>query len=198
MNALTNEDFERAATALGCDVPTVRAVAEVEARGEGYLADGRPQLLYEAHVFHRLTNGKHATEKDRRGVALSVPKWDRSLYGRAGAAQHERLEDAADHDWDAAHKSASWGMFQILGTNHKAAGHETINSFVEAMHHGGAGAHLDAFVAFVKANRLAEALQRHDWETFARRYNGPGFAANNYDTKLANAWKKWSSQEETA
>lgn len=191
MNALTLEDFERAAAALGCDVATVRAVAEVEARGEGFLPDGRPQILYEAHVFHRLTNGRHAEKKDRRGVSLSAPKWDKSLYGGAGVAQYDRLEDAANHDWDAAHKAASWGMFQIMGINHVVSGHGTVESFVDAMR-SGAAAHLDAFVSFVKANRLDAALRNHDWKAFARGYNGPAFAVNRYDIKLENAWKKWS------
>jgi hypothetical protein len=192
MNALTQEDFDRAATALGCDVATVRAVAEVEAAGKGFLVDGRPQILFEAHIFHRLTDGAFADKKDRNGVALSTPKWDRSLYGRAGTMQHDRLEDAANHNLDAALKACSWGLFQILGSNHAAAGHPTVGEFVEAMH-SGAGAHLDAFVSFVQSKRLDEALRRHDWAAFARGYNGPRFAANQYDTKLENAWKKWSS-----
>jgi hypothetical protein len=62
--------------------------------------------------------------------------------------------------------------------------------------HWGAGAHLDAFVAFVKNNKLDVALRNHDWETFARRYNGTGYLANQYDTKLEQAWKKWSRAEE--
>lgn len=190
---LTDDDFVRAALELGCDEPTVRAVAEVEAAGKAFLPDDRPQILYEAHIFHRLTKGEHQSELDRNGVALSTAKWDRTLYGRAGAAQHERLKDAAAHNWEAAHKSASWGLFQILGSNHRASGHDTIQNFVEAMH-SGAGAHLDAFVSFIKTNKLDEALRRHDWAAFARGYNGPGFAANNYDTKLADAWKKWSKQ----
>jgi hypothetical protein len=192
---LSDEDFERAAKTLECDVATIRAVAEVEANGSAFLPDGRPRILYEAHVFHRLTNGRHSLEKDRNGIALSVPKWDRSLYGSFGAAQHERLEDAANHDWDAAHKSASWGMFQILGSNYGVVGYPSVQSFVEAMHKG-ASLHLDAFVAFVKNNKLDTALRNHDWETFARRYNGPAFAANKYDTKLEQAWKKWSRMEE--
>lgn len=190
---LTDEDFMRAAALLDCDVAAVRAVAEVEAAGRGFLADGRPQILYEAHIFHRQTSGRHAGARDRRGVALSVPGWDRTLYGRAGAAQHERLEDAAALDWDAAHRSASWGLFQILGSNHGAVGHPTIKGFVEAMN-SGAGAHLDAFVGFVKTNRLDGALRRHDWAAFARGYNGPGYKANAYDTKLAAAHRRWQAK----
>ncbi len=195
---LTDADFERAAAALNCEVAAVRAVAEIEAAGRGFLAPdgpfgGRPQILYEAHIFHRQTNGRHAAARDRRGVRLSVPTWDRTLYGRAGAAQHERLADAAALDWEAAHRACSWGLFQILGTNHAAVGHPTIAGFVEAME-AGAGPHLDAFVAFVQTNRLDGPLRRRYWRAFARGYNGPGFAQNRYDQKLAAAYARWQAK----
>src|SRR5690242_1760740 len=79
--ALTHEDFARAAEALDVEPAAIRAVAEVEAAGAGFLADGRPAILYEAHVFHAETRGAHSHAKDRRGVALSSPHWNRSLYG---------------------------------------------------------------------------------------------------------------------
>jgi hypothetical protein len=47
-------------------------------------------------------------------------------------------------------------------------------------------------VNFIKANQLADPLRRHDWAAFARRYNGPGYTANSYDTKLAAAHQRWS------
>ena len=33
----------------------------------------------------------------------------------------------------------------------------------------------------------------HDWTTFARKYNGPNFAQNDYDNKLARAFAKFST-----
>ena len=45
-------------------------------------------------------------------------------------------------------------------------------------------AQLAGFVCFLKSNKLDRALQAHDWTTFARGYNGPTFAKNNYDTNL--------------
>jgi hypothetical protein len=189
---LTDADFARAAKELNVEVAAIRAVAEVEASGSGFLPDGRPAILYEAHIFHKHSKGAHAAAKDRRGVKLSSPKWDRSLYGAAGAAQHDRLEDAARLNFDAAHKSASWGAFQILGENHIAAGHPTIQSFVEAMR-SGAPAHLDAFVSFIKANKLDGALRSKNWAAFARGYNGPGYAANKYDVKMAQAYAKFKN-----
>jgi N-acetylmuramidase len=190
---LTDEDFARAAKELDVEQAAIRAVAEVEAAGHGFLPDGRPAILYEAHVFHRLTKGGHIAAKDRHGVLLSASKWDRSLYGAAGAHQHDRLEDAAKLDDSAAKKSCSWGTFQILGENYQAAGCNTIDAFVAKMN-SGAGAHLDAFVAFIKANNLDDALRRKDWAAFARGYNGPGYAQNAYDKKMAKAYARWKGK----
>jgi hypothetical protein len=191
---LTDADFARAAKALDVEEAAVRAVAEVEAAGQGFLPDGRPAILYEAHVFHAETKGAHTAAKDRRGVLLSTGKWDRSLYGAPGARQHERYEDARKLNPDAANKACSWGLFQILGQNHKDCGFDTSQDFVDAMWTGGAGAQLDAFVAFVKANKLDVPLRARDWAAFARGYNGPSYAVNKYDTKMASAYARWKAK----
>ena len=47
-----------------------------------------------------------------------------------------------------------------------------------------------AFAAFVRANNLADELQRRDWAGFASRYNGPGYAANRYDQRMAEAYAR--------
>jgi hypothetical protein len=187
---LTEDDFKRAADALNVEVCAIKAVAEVESAGRGFLPDGRPEILYEAHIFHAETKGRHASAKDRRGVALSSRNWDRSLYGRTGTAQHDRYEDARAHNADAANKACSWGMFQILGQNHRICGFEDSQSFVDAMWNGGAGAHLDAFVNFIKGNKLDGHLRAKDWARFARGYNGPAYAANKYDKKMADAYAR--------
>jgi hypothetical protein len=49
---------------------------------------------------------------------------------------------------------------------------------------------LEAFEGFIRANSLADELQRKDWTGFASRYNGPGYAANQYDTKMAQAYAR--------
>jgi N-acetylmuramidase/Putative peptidoglycan binding domain len=193
---LTEDDVRQAAEAINVEYAALRAVIEIEAAGSGFIADGRPTILYEAHVFHRLTGGRYVSSRDRHGVALSVAIWNKSLYGAGGAHQWERLEDAAKLDWDAAHQACSWGAGQILGTNHVTAGHPTITGFVEAMK-SGAPAQLDAMVAFLKSNRLDVPLRAKNWAAFAKGYNGPGYAQNAYDTKLAAAYRKWSSASPT-
>jgi hypothetical protein len=92
----------------------------------------------------------------------------------------------------AALKSASWGKFQIIGFNHAAAGFKELQAFVNAMYRS-EGAQLDAFVAFVLHEKLDDELRERRWADFARRYNGPGFKANAYDTKLAKAFAHFST-----
>ena len=191
---LTAADFARAAKNLNVEIAAIRAVAEVEAAGAGFLPDGRPAILYEAHIFHKHTKGAHAAAKDRRGVSLSSPRWNRSLYGATGAAQHNRYEDARALNRDAANKACSWGAFQILGENHKICGFETSQEFVDAMWAGGASAHLDAFVNFIQANKLDGALRAKNWAAFARGYNGPAYAQNAYDKKMAAAYARWKAK----
>ena len=46
-----------------------------------------------------------------------------------------------------------------------------------------------AMCRFIKSNpAMYEALKKEDWAKFARLYNGPGYAANQYDKKLKEAF----------
>ena len=186
--ALTETDYRRAAKTLGCEVAAIKAVDEVEASGAGFLPGGEPKILFEAHIFDRLTNGRFR----RSHPNLSSAKWDRSLYGPAGLHQHKRLQAAVALDREAALQSASYGRFQVLGSNWKVCGYKSLQAFINAMFRSEAD-HLDAFVGYVKARGLADELQRKDWAGFAYGYNGPKFAENKYDTKMAAAYRKFSS-----
>ena len=190
MKSLTDEDYERAAKRLGCDVAAIKAVAAVESRASGFLPDGRPVILFERHIFRRqlIQNGGNtaALEASRPDLVNRRPG---GYIG--GAAEHERLEDAAAINRDAAIKSCSWGKFQIMGFNWRATGNATLQRFVNAMYRD-EGAHLDAFVAFLFAEGLDDELVRHDWSAFAERYNGPAYKKNKYDAKLAVAYKRFA------
>ncbi len=181
---MTDQDYERAADALQTDVAAVKAVAHVESAGSGFLPDGRPKIVFEALHFHKLTSGRY----DESHPDISSPVWNRHLY-KGGAAEWTRLEAAIELDRVAALRSASYGAFQILGDNFVQCGYESVESFVEAMK--SEGSQLDAFVAFLKANHLDGPLRRHEWTRLARGYNGPRFAQNGYDSKLADSYKEF-------
>src|SRR5690606_3942753 len=134
---LTEADFQRAAAALEVPVNVIKAVTQVEARGRGFLSTGEPVILFERHIFRRETDGRF----DRTHPDLSNP-----IPGGYGpsSAQHSRLQRAARLDREAALRSASWGMFQIMGFNFERAGHPTLQSFINAMYRS-EGDHLDAF-----------------------------------------------------
>jgi len=185
---LSQADYQRAATALGVDVAAIRAVADVESSGSGFLDSGKPKILFEAHVFGRETGGRYNASHPN----ISSASWNRSLYGAGGEHQWERFSQAFRLNPEAAMKSASWGRFQIMGFNHQAAGYDTVGAFVDAMK-ASEGAQLDAFASFIESNpSMHRALQNHDWAAFARAYNGAGYAANQYDTKIAAAYARYA------
>lgn len=186
---LSPDDIASEAAALGCEPAVIHAVCDVESAGGGFLPDGRPKILFEAHAFWNATDGRFGQSN------VSSPAWDRSLYGPGGVHQYLRLSYAMALDRVAALRSASWGMFQILGSNHAACGFADVETFVAAMLES-ERRHLDAFAAFCRANHLDDELRSTPpkFAAFARGYNGPGYAANAYDTKLAAAWRKWRAR----
>lgn len=170
----TRRQFEQAARDLGVELAAVIAVAEVEAP-RGPFEGGHPAILFERHLFHRLTAG-------RFGVSdISNP--EPGGYGKL-ADQWPKLERARKLDEEAALKACSWGAWQILGENHRAAGFPTVHAMVEAM--ADPAQQLAAFVSFVKAKKLAAPLRTHNWLTFARVYNGP--RQRGYDAKILAAF----------
>ena len=177
---LDDTSIALAASKLGCEIAAVRAVIDVESRG-GFLPDKRPKILFERHYFSRLTGRRF----DASHPEVSKPVW--GGYGQGGAHQYDRLTEALGLDRDAALRSASWGAFQIMGDNFRTAGFADAATFVAAMV-SGEPAQLDAFVAFVKRNKLDDELARHDWAGFARAYNGSAYRDNRYDEKLAAAY----------
>jgi len=107
-----------------------------------------------------------------------------------GELEHLRLQQAITLHASAAYESASWGAFQIMGYHWKTMGYASVDDFVAQMREGYAQ-HLGAFVRFIAADGgLRLALLKKDWTGFARRYNGPGYAKNAYDVKLAKAYDR--------
>lgn len=178
-------DYMDAARELGCSVAAVKAVAHVESLGGGFLRDGRPKILFEAHKFSELTGHMF----DASHPNISSLKWDKRLY-RGGVGEYSRLQQAMGLNAHAALKAASWGMFQILGLNHKLCGFASVESFVMAMFTA-EREQLDAAVSFVKARKLDGYIRSGNWPEFARGYNGRSFKANKYDLKLAAAELKF-------
>lgn len=183
---LTEQDFIDGAEAIGCEVATVKAVAEVESgkRG-GFCPDDFPVTLFEGHIFYRYTSGRFASSNP----TLCHPRWTREFYGRTWEIERNRLNTAIFLDRRAALMSASWGRFQIMGFNFAVVGCLSVQKFVNRMcaseREQGA-----LFVQYILHEDLADELRERRWDDFARRYNGPMYHLNRYAERLEAAYRK--------
>jgi hypothetical protein len=188
--ALTQQQYLSIANSLKVDTAAVKAVVEVESKGSGFDASGKPKILFEGHRFWRQLRkaGVDPTKYVRGNENILYREWTRQHYV-GGPAEYERLNKAKKlsleltKSEDAALCSASYGAFQIMGENYSQAGFGSVTSFVEAMQ--SELGQVSAFISFIKKDgRLERALQNKDWEKFARIYNGPKYQENQYDQKL--------------
>lgn len=198
---ISENSFTKAAAALGVPVSYIKAVNKVESPDGGFASDGQPFILFEAHVFSRLTNGLY----DQSHPDISSRNWNQKLYAKGpnrsarSALEHKRLQRAVELNRDAALKSASWGMGQIMGENYKQAGYDTLQEFITAMY-ASEDEQLDAQVDFILADRrkapsgktMLQAMRAADWASFAYLYNGAGYKENRYDEKLRDAAKSFA------
>lgn len=189
---LTDADYNSAALALGDGISPalVRAFAEVESGGKsGFGLAGLPIIAFEGHWFRRYTHAKF----DLTHPMLSYPYLEKAgtqwrVNNGNQATAWEALKTAMALDHDAALRSCSWGMFQVMGFNFEACGYSTVDDFVTAMKGGEIG-QLQAFLGYCKQSPTCiKAMQAKDFAAMARSYNGKDYG--DYDKRIARAYKK--------
>lgn len=183
---LSETDVSDAAKALGVNNAKIWTVWDVEASANPFI-DGRPTILYEPHIFSRLTKNKF----DGTHPRISSKKWNKKLYPGSQSGRWDQVVQAISLDVDAGLSAASYGGFQILGANFKVCGYDSPWEFVYSQSRNERN-QLLAFVGFVEGNGLKTALQKGDWAAFARGYNGTAYKVNKYDERLAKAYAKRS------
>lgn len=190
-------DYSKAAKLLGVEEAAVKAIASVESQGEGFITDKSgnklPKILFERHVmFERLRDFTPIKSAD---MAAKYPDIVNPTPGgyKGGLAEHERLDRAVKIDRVTALESASWGRFQVMGYHWKVLGYSSVQEFVNKAYTE--EGQLELFIRFVKASpNVLKALKAKDWVGVARAYNGPGYAKNSYDTKMRDAYEKFSKE----
>jgi len=187
MKTLTEQDYLEVAGKLNIEVAIIKAVAEVESAGSGFLRNGAPKILFEAHQFYK------RVPVDVNDKTISVEGWtEAKKYYKYGGAEYTRLALAMSYDANTALQSASFGKFQIMGFNYFKAGYKDVFEFVQDMYVS-EKKHLDAFLNFIEYENIVEAMKNKDWNKFARIYNGSRYKENKYDEKLANAYEKYKN-----
>lgn len=185
---LVKQDIVNSAKYLGVEAATLKAVIDVEARSSGFDEQGRPTILFERHKMWKYLGEANYITKREQLNALFPDICSESPGAYNVRPQYEKMAVAEVLHWEAAHKSASFGLGQVMGFNAASLGYPSLKAFVDAMYESEAK-QLDAMCRYIKVNNLIDELQRHDWAGFARGYNGSAYAKNQYDVKLANAYK---------
>lgn len=194
---LTESDFDTMARRLGVERAALKAVVEVECSSRGgFLSDSRPRILFEGHIFwQRLRKrGIDPAALAPHHPTILYPRWVRTHY-KGGAGEWERFAEAAAISPEAAIESASWGLFQIMGFHWSTCGCSSPEEFRARMERSERD-QMELAMNFLEKTGIAKWLKTKDWCNFALRYNGSGYRANRYDTKLEAAYRKFKEQEQ--
>ncbi|MEL4071098.1 N-acetylmuramidase family protein [Ochrobactrum sp. GPK 3] len=170
------------------------AVAEVESGGRAlYDVDGHkePAIRFEGHYFDRRLSGRIRDYARKNG--LSAPEAGKIANPKSQGDRWLLLERAMGLDKKAALESTSWGLGQVMGAHWEWLGFAAVDALV-AEARGSVAGQVRLMLRFIEKAGLADAMRACDWRGFAKRYNGPSFARNNYDTRMAAAYARWSKQ----
>jgi peptidoglycan hydrolase-like protein with peptidoglycan-binding domain len=184
-----------AANANGIEPAALLAIAEVETSGATFEHDGRtPQLLYERHIAWRQSSKvSRVLQSAFAAAGLAIPKWSRSTQYKDQGSSEKRLAligKARGLSAEVANASASWGIGQTMGFLYRELGFASACAMVDHMT-GSLAGQIDCMIGELKNKHLIQHLNAHNWPHVALIYNGEGYAANRYDTRLADAHKRW-------
>jgi LysM repeat protein len=195
---ICDADIKAASDELKCEPGLIYAIARQESSVSSFFKIHNrtvPKILFERHWFLKLTkpnkNSPSPYESkypDICGPAYHLAKRNKKkelidnvtgeiavandIYGSEGFSQYKRLLKAYQLDPEAALKSCSWGKFQIMGFNFKAAGFNNVRAFVKAISRNDVE-HIKAFLKFAKSNSvLLSGLRGMDFEMIAQGHNG--------------------------
>lgn len=181
------ELYKNLATRLKAPLPNVLAIDEVESGGLAFWNIGgvlKPAIRHESHLFGACTRYQFNASHPQ----ISTREWRVELAAKTWAGAWAQHDEAHGLDADCADTSASWGRFQVLGSNWRGLRYGSIAEFVLSM--GKEEGQIEAFARYIEADPvLQRALIRGDWRVVAERYNGKG-AVDAYSAKLeAAAWR---------
>ena len=165
------------------------AIKDVEAKSSGYLDDGRVIILFERHKMYSEVRKLRGIDFANAMVKVHPDIINPATGGYIGyEREYDRLNKAKSIDSDCALKSASWGLFQIMGFNFGLAGYENVGDFVSDMSES-ERFHIQALCNFIVNNPpLYRAMKSRNFQQIALYYNGSNYKINRYDTDLMNIY----------
>ncbi len=145
------------------------AILAIESSGNGFAKDGRLIIRFEPHIFYGYTGQTVAdTHKNQ-------------------SAEYDAFSIAKSINENAAYLSISMGLAQVMGFNFKSVGYTSPKEMFNAFQADVTEQIAAMFKFIVNKAVCLNAAKINDFASFARGYNGSGYAKNKYDTKIADA-----------
>ena len=190
---LTRADYQRVAAQIGLWPATLKAFADVESNGGGFNTDGTLKMLFEGQWFwwHLQQAGIPPRPLQSRYPTIVYPGWRKDVY-LGGIREYQRLRVAIGIHTESALKSASWGVFQLMGFHHQLVGFKTCEDMLVEFQEG-EGSHLETIGKFMVSKGIVRALQAGNWNQAVRLYNGEGQVAV-YAPRLQARFNHWFNQ----
>jgi hypothetical protein len=187
------ESIGELAEQFGIELASLRAVIAIESAGSGFDTYGRPKALFERHHFYKHIKANYDQALIDEAVAkrLAYPKWGTLPYPKGSNGVYQEIELAYEIAPREALLSTSWGMGQVMGGNYAVAGCASVDEMVDQAMES-EELQLQHMLNFIKNANLLTKLQAQDWAGFAKGYNGPSYATNQYDIKLEAAYNKFA------
>lgn len=177
-------------------LPALKAVVAVESSGNGFIKPGVSKRLVEGHRAWKICvkRGMNPAAIAARGYHdVLYPKWTKKHYiGGIGEVQRmTRLIEAVGEE--IALMATSFGLGQVLGENYAACGFESVHDYVSSVDESH-DKQLEAMLSFIRTNNLWRHLEGEtpNFAAFARGYNGPAYAKNDYDGKMHRAFRAFT------
>ena len=179
---------KKVATEFGFELAVMLSFIEVETGGQGFDSKtGKIMIQFEPSWFKKnapfAPSGKWSINK----VDVQTKEW-------------EAFNDAFAKDKDAAMKSTSIGLPQILGIHYKRLGFASVG---EMWDHAKVSLENQIWqlAKFIDTDRnLKNAILEKDWFTIAKIYNGSGFlkiarqyGREPYNISMEKAYKRYTS-----
>lgn len=169
----TKEAIYEVADREGLNRQFCLAIAKIESDCTPFMPNDYPLVRFERHVFLKYIKRNHVNLLDK-----AIP-----LTGTT----FEYYQKAKELEPESAILATSFGLYQIMGFNHRYVGYDTPTEFEEAMC-ANVKNQVEAFAKFIKVAKLKDAINNKDFHKFAKTYNGPNYQQYRYADRLKTAY----------
>jgi peptidoglycan/xylan/chitin deacetylase (PgdA/CDA1 family) len=173
------------ASEIGVSPASIAAVISVETSGEGFAEDGRMIIRFEPCIFYDMWGSDHPSEFSQYFVCdrpndqfREDPSGNFTQLHGDHFREWTAFELARSLDEDAAMKSISMGLGQIMGFNYYMLGYSSADEMFDALSNS-TRAQLDAIFSALSfrdasGKSCLDPLRSGDYVLFANCYNGEG------------------------